>query len=73
MNYPSRLPDGSAGDADYASIGAVYRDYRVADSRIAAVVTAALGDARTVLHVGAGAGSYEPVDRLVTTVEPLLC
>ena len=71
MSYPPRLPDGSAGDADYASSGAVYRDHRVAGSRIAAVVTAALGDARTVLHVGAG--PYEPVDRLVTTVEPLLC
>ena len=70
MSYPSRLPDGSAGDADYASIGTVYREYRVADPRIAAVVDAALGDARTVLNVGAGAGSYEPVGRLVTPVEP---
>jgi len=30
----------------------------------------ALGDARTVLNVGAGAGSYEPLDRIVTAVEP---
>jgi len=29
-----------------------------------------LGDARTVLNVGAGTGSYEPRDRDVTAVEP---
>jgi SAM-dependent methyltransferase len=33
-------------------------------------VRAALGDARTVLNVGAGAGSYEPADLEVTAVEP---
>ncbi len=70
MHPPARRPDGSAGDADYASIGPVYRDYRVADPRIAAVVHAALGEARTVLNVGAGTGSYEPTDRAVTPVEP---
>lgn len=70
MSHPSRRTDGSAGDADYASIGAVYRNYRVADPRIAAFVHAALGKARTVLNVGAGTGCYEPTDRLVTAVEP---
>ena len=29
-----------------------------------------LSDARTVLNVGAGAGSYEPTNRKVTAVEP---
>ena len=48
----------------------MYRDYRVADPRIAAFVHAALGDARTVLNIGAGTGSYEPTDREVTAVEP---
>jgi SAM-dependent methyltransferase len=62
--------DGSAGDADYTAIGKVYRNYRVADPRIAAMIHAALGDARSVLNIGAGTGSYEPVDRLVTAVEP---
>ncbi len=38
--------------------------------RIAAAVATTLGDARTVLNVGAGAGSYEPRDRIVTAVEP---
>lgn len=70
MSGTSRSGDGSAGDANYASIGTVYRNYRVADPRIAAFVHAALGDARTVLNIGAGTGSYEPTDRLVTAVEP---
>jgi len=62
--------DGSAGDADYGTIGEQYGRYRRADPRIAAWIRAALGDARTVLNVGAGAGSYEPTDREVTAVEP---
>ena len=47
-----------------------YARQRRADPRIAARVTDALGDARTVLNVGAGAGSYEPIDRHVLAVEP---
>ena len=43
---------------------------RRTEPRIAAQVWAALGDARTVLNVGAGTGSYEPCDRDVTAVEP---
>lgn len=66
----SRYSDGSAGDADYGTIGAGYALIRRPDPRIAAQFHAALGDARTVLNVGAGAGSYEPTDREVTAVEP---
>jgi SAM-dependent methyltransferase len=40
------------------------------DPKIAALIRAALGDARKILNVGAGAGAYEPVDRDVTAVEP---
>jgi SAM-dependent methyltransferase len=65
-----RFDDGSAGDADYGRIGEGYALVRQPDPRIAAQFHAALGDARTVLNVGAGAGSYEPVDREVTAVEP---
>jgi SAM-dependent methyltransferase len=65
-----RFSDGSAGDADYGQIGPGYARIRQPDPRIAAQVHAALGDARTVLNVGAGAGSYEPTDREVTAVEP---
>src|SRR4051794_293200 len=66
----SRFSDGSAGDADYGAIGTGYARIRQPDPRIAAQFHAALGDARTVLNVGAGAGSYEPTDPEVTAVEP---
>jgi SAM-dependent methyltransferase len=66
----ARFSDGSAGDADYGQIGSGYAQVRKPDPRIAAQFHAALGDARTVLNVGAGAGSYEPTDRDVTAVEP---
>jgi SAM-dependent methyltransferase len=59
-----------AGDFDYEAGGAGYSTQRRADPRIAAYVHAALGEARTVLNVGAGAGSYEPAEREVTAVEP---
>lgn len=59
-----------AGDADYGRIGETYTEYRRPDPRIAAALADALGSARTVLNVGAGAGSYEPLDREVTAVEP---
>lgn len=65
-----RRVDGSAGDADYGVIGRGYRRHRRADPAIAARILEALGDARTVLNLGAGAGSYEPRDRTVIAVEP---
>jgi SAM-dependent methyltransferase len=40
------------------------------DPRIASAIRSALGDARSVVNVGAGAGSYEPDDRYVMAVEP---
>lgn len=55
---------------DYELHGRTYARHRRADPRIAARIHAALGDARTVLNVGAGAGSYEPEDRWVLAVEP---
>ena len=54
----------------YETIGATYTVTRRTEPRIAAQVWAALGDARTVLNVGAGTGSYEPPDRDVIAVEP---
>ncbi len=54
----------------YDTIGATYTVTRRTEPRIAARVWAALGDARTVLNVGAGTGSYEPPDRDVIAVEP---
>jgi SAM-dependent methyltransferase len=55
---------------DYERHGRTYSRHRRPDPRIAARIHAALGDARTVLNVGAGAGSYEPTDRWVLAVEP---
>jgi SAM-dependent methyltransferase len=54
----------------YDAIGGRYATGRRTDPRIAAAIWAALGDAETVLNVGAGTGSYEPPDRDVTAVEP---
>ncbi|WP_406401057.1 methyltransferase domain-containing protein [Streptomyces uncialis] len=54
----------------YETIGSAYPATRRTEPRIAARVWDALGDARTVLNVGAGTGSYEPPDRDVTAVEP---
>ena len=64
------MPPHVAGDFDYESGGTGYAAHRRTDPRIAALVHAALGEARTVVNVGAGAGSYEPADRDVTAVEP---
>ena len=55
---------------DYERHGQTYARHRRPDPRIAARIHAALGDARTVVNVGAGAGSYEPDDRWVLAVEP---
>lgn len=67
MSPPRPAP---AGDVDYEALGAGYGARRQADPRIAALVHAALGTARTVLNVGAGSGNYEPTDRPVLAVEP---
>jgi ubiquinone/menaquinone biosynthesis C-methylase UbiE len=56
--------------AIYDTIGTGYSAQRQSDPRIAARIEGALGQARTVINVGAGTGSYEPADRWVTAVEP---
>lgn len=58
------------GDVDYAAHASGYAQRRRTDPRIAAAVHAALGNPRSVLNVGAGAGSYEPTGRPVIAVEP---
>jgi SAM-dependent methyltransferase len=54
----------------YDQIGIGYSDYRRPDPRIAARIEAALAQCRSVVNVGAGAGSYEPRGRSVVAVEP---
>lgn len=56
--------------AKYDQIGKGYSTLRRPDPRIAGLIHGALGDATSVLNVGAGAGSYEPADRELTAVEP---
>ena len=54
----------------YDRIGRTYSHTRGTDPRIAAAIWAALGDAVTVLNVGAGTGHYEPADRELVALEP---
>lgn len=54
----------------YDRIGTSYHRFRQADPRIAAQIGAALGNAQTIIDVGAGTGSYEPSGRRVIAVEP---
>ncbi len=61
---------GIAARARYDRIGRGYRERRRADPRIERQIRTALGDAATVVNIGAGAGSYEPTDRFVVAVEP---
>jgi hypothetical protein len=56
--------------ATYDRIGRGYALTRRADPRIAARISAALRPARSIVNVGAGAGSYEPEDVEVIAVEP---
>lgn len=53
----------------YDTIGSTYATTRKPDPRIADQIHKALGDAKTVINVGAGTGSYEP-PQTVLAVEP---
>jgi DNA-binding transcriptional MerR regulator len=61
---------GMLGARLYDAIGGAYPATRGTEPRIAERIWDALGNAQTVLNVGAGTGSYEPPDRDVTAVEP---
>jgi SAM-dependent methyltransferase len=54
----------------YDEIGRTYGRYRRPDDRIGALIAGAIGDARRVVNVGAGAGAYEPSSIDVVAVEP---
>jgi SAM-dependent methyltransferase len=64
------MTGAASGPGYYERAGHRYTALRRSDPRIAAALTAALGDAASVVNVGAGAGSYEPPDRAVVAVEP---
>ncbi len=59
-----------SGGALYDRLGVTYTATRREDPRLAAAIHGALGDAVTVVNVGAGTGSYEPRDRRVVAIEP---
>jgi SAM-dependent methyltransferase len=54
----------------YDSIGRSYAEFRRPDRRLAAAIDSVLGDAASVVNIGAGTGSYEPLSRTVLAVEP---
>ena len=64
------MPSADPTSPVYDRIGVGYATQRRPEARWEAVIQAALGDARSVVNVGAGAGSYEPADRLVVAIEP---
>ncbi|MEV6508367.1 MerR family transcriptional regulator [Streptomyces sp. NPDC051642] len=70
MKMTSEQQLGMVGARLYDAIGGAYTATRHTEPRIADQVWDALGDAQTVLNVGAGTGSYEPPGREVTAVEP---
>lgn len=63
-------PPDKSGAELYAHIATTYAATRREDPRIARLIHTALGDARSVVNVGAGNGAYEPRDRHVIAVEP---
>src|SRR6185436_7796488 len=73
---PGRKPRRPSGrrtfrvTAVYDTIGRGYTGQRRADPRLAAAIRAALGNARSVVNVGAGSGSYEPAELAVLAIEP---
>lgn len=69
-SQPVDLDHAAPAGARYERIGHGYATMRREEPAIRAHIHAALGDARTVINVGAGTGSYEPRDRHVVAVEP---
>lgn len=66
----SDRPLDSAHSPRYDTIGHGYATTRREDPAIAEAIRRALGKARSVVNVGAGAGSYEPTDCHVIAIEP---
>jgi SAM-dependent methyltransferase len=54
----------------YDKIAGSYLEHRQPDERIAAQINAALAEYQSLLNVGSGTGSYEPIDRYVVAIEP---
>jgi SAM-dependent methyltransferase len=65
-----KLTHNLESSSPYDQIGLKYTATRRADPRIAKRIRKALGDAQTIVNVGAGAGAYEPPDREVLAIDP---
>ena len=63
-----RTTDGSAGDADYGTIGSGYTSFRQPDQRIQALIEQALAGVRTVVNIGAGAFFIAAAVTMIITV-----
>jgi SAM-dependent methyltransferase len=66
----ARTYAGVVASALYERLGQTYQQARRPDPRIDRLLVAAIGDAHSVISVGAGTGSYEPADRYVVAVAP---
>ena len=64
------MSEQSGSSQLYDEIGIGYASRRLPDARVASAILSALGDAASIVNVGAGAGSYEPAGRFVLAVEP---
>lgn len=67
---PQNFARQGIAEPRYDRIGGGYATTRREDPRIVALLESALGSARSVVNVGAGAGSYEPAQRHVVAIEP---
>ena len=56
--------------ANYEIVGQHYTSLRKPDPKIAKVIHAELDGAETIVNIGAGTGSYEPLDKQIAAVEP---
>lgn len=56
--------------ANYDTVGQHYARFRQADPRIAALIHTELEGAISIINIGAGAGSYEPVCPFLVALDP---
>lgn len=56
--------------ADYKIIGKHYSKFRQPDLRIAKAIHAELDEVSSIVNIGAGTGSYEPLGKVIAAVEP---
>lgn len=55
---------------DYDSLAFDYQSYRIPDTRIAGIINREVTGYESVLNVGAGLGSYEPLHTEITALKP---